>query len=139
MKEKNGYQLSYGEIVKVGKYELICFEENNGFATAVFKEPVFQSEYGFNNHLFASGILTRLCDELLPELEAALGAENILEFKTDLTAMDGSLKYGSMFSKISLPTFDFYRKHRSVFIKNKIDHYWWLATPDASGMKMRVG
>ena len=37
-----------------------------------------------------------------------------------------------MDSKISLPTFDFYRKNVSIFDKYKLDKWWWLATPDTA-------
>ena len=34
-----------------------------------------------------------------------------------------------MISKVSLPTFDFYRNNRATFAKYKLDDWWWLATP----------
>jgi hypothetical protein len=35
-----------------------------------------------------------------------------------------------MTSKISLPTFDFYRENREVFDKHHLEKWWWLATPN---------
>ena len=49
-----------------------------------------------------------------------------------MLSLDGSSKHGSVNSKISIPTFDFYRKHRSLFEKYKLDEWWWLATPDST-------
>ena len=37
-----------------------------------------------------------------------------------------------MKSKISLPTFDFYRKNMKVFNKYKLDDWWWLATANGT-------
>ena len=67
--------------------------------------------------------------DIFSEITEILGAENVLEFETDLTSLDGSKKHGVMHSKISLPTFDFYRENRAIFEKYKLDMWWWLATP----------
>ena len=71
-------------------------------------------------------------EEILPKIENIIGAENVLEFDTDLLSLDGSAKHGVMKSKISLPTFDFYRKNRAIFQKYKPGQWWWLATPDST-------
>ena len=118
-----------GETFKVGGYELIRFAEKDGGVCVVFKDVAFTSDYGKNNNLSASKILRRMQEEILPELEKLIGAENILEFETDLISVDGSRKHGKMRSKISLPTFDFYRKNRAIFARHKVDTWWWLATP----------
>ena len=121
-----------GEIFKIGEHEFISFGEENGRVFAVLKESAFDSDFGENNNFAESKILKKLTDEFLPEIEQIVGSENILEFDTDLLSLDGSDKYGSIFSRISLPTFDFYRKNRAVFEKHKLDEWWWLATPDST-------
>lgn len=129
---KKLYEIANGEVFKIGEYEFIKFGEENGAVTAVSKESLFNSEFGKNNDLRKSGILKKLKNEILPEIESIIGAENVLEFETDLLSLDGSAEYGKMKSKISLPTLDFYRRNRSVFEKYKLDGWWWLATPDST-------
>ena len=116
----------------IGEYEFIKFGEENGRVIAVCKDTVFNSRFGDNNDLRERDIMKKLTEKVLPEIEAIVGAENVLEFETDLLSLDGSAKYGVMKSKISLPTVDFYRKNRPMFEKHKIDKYWWLATPDST-------
>ena len=120
------------EIFKLGRFELIKFTMPDGTVMAVFKDCPFQSRFGDNNDLSRSDILKKLTSEILPEIEEIVGAENVLEFETDLLSLDGSKKHGKMTSKISLPTFDFYRVNRETFEKYKLDEWWWLATPDST-------
>ena len=116
----------------VGGIEFIKFAEENGEVTAVAKDIVFRSEFGRNNKFGESKILERLQKEVLPKIAEAVGEENILEHEVDLTSLDGLKTYGSIRSKISIPTFDFYRANVKIFDEHKIDKWWWLATPDTT-------
>ena len=123
----NGKQLSevaIGETFKVADIEFIHF----GNGVAVAKDVVFSSKFGKNNDFTNSDILKGLKKEILPKIEGAIGADNVLEFETDLLSLDGSDKYGVLKSKISLPTFDFYRKNVKIFDKYKLNAWWWLST-----------
>ena len=53
----------------------------------------------------------------------------MLEFETDLISLDGLKTQGIIKTKISLPTFDFYRANIKLFDKFKLDDWWWLASP----------
>lgn len=119
-------------IFKIGKYEFIKFSEENGVVTAVSKDSLFDSRFGKNNNFAESTVLQKLKGEILPEIENLVGTENVLEFETDLLSRDGSAKHGVVKSKVSIPTFDFYRKNRAVFENHKLDEWWWLATPDST-------
>lgn len=108
-----------------------CLQEGNK-VVAVTKDVQFKSVFGKNNNLTTSDVLKKLQTEMLPKIETAVGAENVLEFETDLFSLDGSRAYGVMKSKVALPTFDFYRNNREVFAKYLVDCWWWLATPDST-------
>lgn len=116
----------------IGGIEFIKFAEENGEVTAVAKDIVFRSEFGGNNNFAESKILERLEKEVLPKIIEAVGEENILEHEIDLTSLDGLKTYGSIKSKISITTFDFYRANVKVFDEHKVDSWWWLATPDTT-------
>ena len=131
-KEKKLTEIENENTFRIGDYEFIKFSEENGIVTAVSRDSLFDSIFGRNNDLRESCIIDRLQTEVLPKIESIVGAENVLEFETDLLSLDGSSQYGVMKSKVSLPTFDFYRKHRATFEKHKIDKWWWLATPDST-------
>lgn len=125
-------EIKIEETFSVAGIEFIKFSEKDGVTVAVAKDCVFKSQFGANNNFSESKILKRLSDEILPKIEEVVGAENVLEFETDLLSLDGSNKYGKIKSKISIPTFDFYRQNVKVFNKYKLDCWWWTATPDST-------
>ncbi len=125
-------EIKKGETLKIGDIEFIKFSDENGETVVVAKDILFRSRFGNNNDLRSSDILKKLNDEFLPKLAEVIGEENIVEFETDLTTLDGLKPYGVMKSKVSLPTFDFYRENVEIFDKHKLDKYWWLATPESA-------
>ena len=116
----------------IADIEFIKVSEENGKACLVAKEAVFDSVFGKNNIFGESDILEKLNTKILPKLESAVGAENIKEFDLDLTSLDGLDTYGSIKTKIAIPTLDFYRKNVRLFDKYKLDSWWWLSTPDTT-------
>lgn len=125
-------EVKIGETFPIEGIEFIKVKETEEGTVVVAKECVFGSTYGKNNNFSQSEILKRLTEEILPKIEDAIGAENVLEFATDLTSLDGLKTYGNMTSKISIPTFDLYRENVEVFDKHKPDTWWWLATADST-------
>ena len=97
-------KIPLGETFKIGDVEFIKFSEDNGRATVVCKDILFNSQFGANNDFSKSHILEKLTAEILPQIEAAVGSENVFEFETDLMSLDGSSKHGIVKSKISLPS-----------------------------------
>ena len=128
-------EVKSGETFKIAGVEFIKFAQDGDRVFAVTKDVLFKSSFGNNAHLAESKIKTRLEKEFLPKLEAEVGAENILEFETDMLALDGTRPYPNFKSKISLITLDFYRQHRDIFETYKLDAWWWLATPDSEACK----
>ena len=124
-------EIADGETFVVAGIEFIKFPERDGKFVAVAKGSLGDKIFGNNSNDFSkSSLLKYLEKEILPKIEAEVGAENVLEFETDLFSLDGHRKYGKMNSKISLPTFDFYRENRVVFDKHPLDDWWWLSTPN---------
>ena len=117
---------------KIADIEFVKFSEENGIAIMITKDCVFDSTFGKNNNFTESDILEKLNTNVLPKLEAEVGAENIKEFEMDLTSLDGLDTYGKITTKIGIPTFDFYRANSRLFDKCKIKKWWWIATPDTT-------
>ena len=124
-------EIECGNTFEIGNVEFIKFAEENGEVIAVTKDIVFRSEFGKNNRFDKSDIFKKLNEEFLTCIAKVIGEENILEFETDLTTLDGLKDYKTMKSKVSLPTFDFYRSNRDIFDKYKLDTWWWLSTSDS--------
>ncbi len=124
--------LAEGEYFKIGDVELIKFPEVNGGVPVVAKELIALMKFGDSNNLNESEELKSKLNEFLEKIVAAVGEDNVLTFDTNLLALDGTDEYGSMGSKVSLPTLDFYRANKKIFDKHKLDKWWWLATPDST-------
>ena len=125
-------EVGVGEVFKVAEFEFIKFYDDNGNTVAVAKNALFNSVFGDNNNFAESKVLSELKERVLSKIEKAVGTENVVEHEVDLLSLDGSDKWGKMKTKISLPTFDFYRKHVKIFDKHKFDGWWWLATPETT-------
>ena len=125
-------EVKISETFSVAGMEFIKVKETEEGTVVVAKDCAFDSIYGENNNFSKSKILENLNEKILPKIEEAIGSENVLEFATDLTSLDGLKTYGSMTSRISIPTFDFYRDNVEIFDKHKLSKWWWLATPDTT-------
>lgn len=121
-----------GDTFKVGQFEFIKFPDADGKTPVVMKDIAFRSRFGDNNDLRESDVPRKLQQEILPKIVEIVGEENVCSFKTDLTTLDGLKPYGELETRISLPTFDFYRKNVEIFDRHKPDCWWWLATPDSA-------
>lgn len=121
-----------GDTFTVAGMEFIKFPDMDGKTPVVMKNIAFFSAFGRSNNLKESKVLARMEKEILSKIVEAVGEENVLTFKTDLTALDGLKPYGELESRISLPTLDFYRKNVEIFDKYNPDKWWWLATPESA-------
>ena len=115
-------EVKAGKKFSIGTREYIKLSGDDKQTICIAKDCVFDSTYGSNNNFAESKILKRLNEEILPEIEAAVGQENILEFETDLTSLDGLKTYGTMTNKISIPTFDMYRNMIGGGSPHRIQH-----------------
>ena len=125
-------EVQVGKTFFIAGIEFIKFNDENGKTAAVSKDVLFKSDFGKNNNFAESSVLRKLEQEVLPKIAAEIGEENICEFETDLISLDGSKKHGKIRSKVSLPTFDFYRNNVEIFDKYKLDCWWWISTPDTT-------
>ena len=116
----------------VAGIEFIKFPAEGERTPVMAKDILFRSRFGSNNDLRKSIVLQKMEADVLPKIIEAIGEENVLTFKTDLTAEDGLKPYGEMESKISLPTLDFYRANVETFDKHKVNEWFWLATPESA-------
>ncbi len=133
IKPKTLAEVAVGDTFHIGEFEFIKFADNNGQITAVMRESIFESTFDDNTNNFAkSSLYKQLVKEVLPKIEKIVGAENIVEFETDLFTADGLDIYGKMKSKIGLPTFDFYRSNRVLFDKYPMKDWWWTSTANGN-------
>lgn len=122
-------EIKIGETFKVADIEFIKTGEENGQVTAVAKNSPFYTTFGNSNNYAESEVKKKLENDILPRIEEAVGAENVIEHEVDLTALDGSDEYGKVKCKISLPTLDWFRKNHELAKKIFVDKWSWLITP----------
>lgn len=125
-------EIGIGEVFKIADIEFVKFYDDNGNTIATTKDCLFHSCFGGDNNFAKSTILDKLNKEVLSKIEEEIGSENIVVHEVDLLSLDGSNKWGKVRTKISLPTFDFYRRHVKIFDKYNPEKWWWLATPDTT-------
>ena len=115
-----------------GEEYIVCEQFENG-TTAVLKAGILENKmkFGQNNNWAESEIREYLNNEYLKELERKFGEENIAEHKVDLLSMDGFNDYGCTMDKVTIRTFDEYRKYSMGVYSMGISlvKSEWLATP----------
>lgn len=79
-----------------------------------------------SNDWKSSSLRKYLNGEYLEKICDSVGSENIVSFERDLISLEGRNDYGTCEDKVSLLTFDEYRKYREVI---ELNEYWWLLTP----------
>lgn len=121
-----------GETFTVAGMEFIKFPSSNGMTPVVMRDIAFISKFGKNNDLRESTVLDKMKKEILPKIIEAVGEENVLTFKTDLTTLDGLKPYEDLESRISLYTFDFYRANVEIFDQYKVERTVLTATPESA-------
>ena len=131
-KERTLKEVGVGEVFKVAGIEFIKFYDEGGNTVAVAKDILYNAEFGNNNNFAKSKVLKGIKMKVLSNIKKEVGEDNIVEHEVDLLSLDGSDKWGKVKTKISLPTFDFYRKNVKIFDKYKGNKWWWLSTPDTT-------
>ncbi|MBC5688157.1 hypothetical protein H8S37_04315 [Mediterraneibacter sp. NSJ-55] len=110
--------------------EYIVCEHFINDTTAVVTKKLLEKkwEFGLTNNWGNSYIRAYFNGEYFKELENKFGTESIIGHEVDLLSMDGYDDYGTCVDKVSLMTFDQYRKYSKII--GKVDSWWWLATPN---------
>ncbi len=116
--ELMGYQWKVLDITEKGHVCLMeCMENDKQFDKN-------------SNDWKESSLRKYLNEDFYSKLAAVVGEENIIPFERDLLSLDGLKEYGTCEDKVSLISFDEYRKYREL-IPGEGDWYWTL-TPDST-------
>lgn len=122
-------KVAVGKTFKVGEFEFIVLEQLSVRTLCILKNTLpSRMKFDCNtNNWGESSIRKYLNSEFLKNLEAVVGADNILPNCVDLTTDDGLKDYGSTTDKISLLTADDYRDYREA-LGEPLDSWWWTLT-----------
>ena len=121
-----------GSTFNINDTDFILLEHyDNGTTGIIRKEPLKKMRFGPNNDWRTSDVRKYLNIKYVKELTTHLGNENIVKHTVCLLSHDGLKDYKHSTDKVSLLTFDQYRKYRNVLGAN-LTSWWWLATPDST-------
>ncbi len=122
--------LKPGEVFKVAEHDFIVLEQQEGQTEVISK--VFMAEdvfFGANNNYKESSVKELIESKIQPIIEAAVGAENIIEHKVDLTSVDMQKEHKSCRCKVRPITFDEARKFNNLLVDKNLDGWWPTCTP----------
>ena len=120
-------------IARIGKYEFLVLEQSGDTTALILKSLLNDSVvFGSSNNDYRDSKARKICQNFAKELESIVGAENLVEHTVDLTSEDGLKDYGFICEKVSILTTDLYRRYVEVLDLDRLDKWWWLATPHST-------
>lgn len=122
--------LKVGGEFMLGDDVYIVLEHDGDNTKIISKDFLYLILFGESNDWREVELREVLNGEHYDKIAAIVGKENIVPMTRDLTAMDGSGSYGTCEDKISMLTFDEYRKYHSILgIEVDYPDWWWLLNP----------
>ena len=123
--------LEPGEVFKIGEHDFIVLEQTEG-TTAVISRDFMAEEKQFDDETrdYKESSLKQLIEsDIQPVIEAAVGAENIVEHEVSLMSVDMQNEFGTCTCKVRPITFDEARKYNDLLVAKDIGDWWWTCTP----------
>ena len=123
--------LKQGEVFKIGKHDFIVLKQREG-ETDVISKNLMAEDVMFDNDTrdYNNSQLKELIEnEIQPVIEAAVGADNLVEHEVDLTSVDMQNEFGTCRCKVRVLTFDEARKHNDLLVNKELQDWYWTLTP----------
>lgn len=124
-------ELAVGAVFKIGKHDFIVLEQMEG-RTAVISKGFMAEDVVFDDDTRdynKSNIKAVIESEIMPVIEDAVGAENLIEHEVDLTSVDMQNEFESCRCKVRPITFDEVRKYNNLLVNEDLNDWWWTLTP----------
>lgn len=130
-------KVSVGRVIKsLDDVEYIVLEHFGNGTTRVIRKELLEDRLKFDdecNNFRKSSINKYLNNEYYKnEVVPGFGENNVLDHEVDLLSLDGLDDYDKTSVKVGLLTIDDYRKYRKNCLKENMDSWWWLSTPDST-------
>lgn len=125
-----------GQVIKsVTGIEYIVLEQL-GNETKVLRKDLLseRKEFDNDNNNFATSSLNKYLngEYYNSEIITGFGENSTVDQDLNLLSLDGLDDYGTCKVKVGLLTIDDYRKYRKDCLKDNMDSWWWLSTPDST-------
>lgn len=123
--------LNSGDVFKIGENVFIVLEQMQGQTKVISKdfmaEDVVFSDDSTNYN--ESNLKDVIEDDIQPIIEAAVGADNLVEHEVDLISVDMQELYPKCKCKVRPITFDEARQYNDLIANENLDDWWWTCTP----------
>lgn len=123
-----------GEVFKIGEHDFIVLEQMDG-QTAVISKGFMAEGVQFDSYTrdYKESSLKKLIESnIQPIIQAAVGAENLVEHEVDLTSVDMQNEFGICVCKVRPITFDEARKYNDLIADKDLSDWYWTCTPWSS-------
>ena len=123
--------LNPGEVFKIGEHDFIILEQMEGQTAVISKGFMAKNkQFDENTRDYNKSAIKRFIEsEIQPVIEAAVGAENLVEHEVDLVSVDMQQEFENCKCKVRLITFDEARKYNDLIADKNIGDWWWTLTP----------
>ena len=130
----DGYQLSMlvpGEVFKIGEHDFIVLEQMEETTAVISKNLLVEDEKfaGDTRDYSKSAIKNMIETTIQPEIEMAVGADNLVEHTVDLISVDMQNEFGTCICKVRPITFDEVRKYNDLLVNEDLPDWYWTCTP----------
>lgn len=127
-----------GTVINLGEYKFVVLDHDEG-GTLVISKGLMAEEvkFGENTNFNGSNVQRVLNENILPNIEEAVGTDNILLQTVKLTTIDNQNVYKDVNGKIRLLTFDEARRYNYLIVNNELNDWWWTMTPWTSSNRSK--
>ena len=125
LKPGQSFLIGYDEFIVLDQ-----FADGSEETLAISKQFLAENvEFGSTPDYKDSNLRKVIEADILPKIEADIGAENIIQRKADLTTVDMQKDFGDVVCKARPLTFDEARKYNNLIANPDLDDWSWTCTP----------
>ncbi len=119
-----------GDEFMIGEDSFIVLEQTDGRTFVISGDVLLTDQvFGKTPDYKVSDLRTAAETKIQPKIEAAVGAENVLEHVVDLVTVDMQRDFGTLNCKVRPFTFDEARKYNDLLVNKELDDWTWTCTP----------
>lgn len=126
-------ELKPRETFKIGEHDFIVLDQDGSSQTTKVISKEFMAEdvvFDRNTKDYNKSSLKKMIEaDIQPIIENALGAENLVEHKVNLTSVDMQHEFEDCVCKVRPITFDEARKYNDLLVNKDLGDRWWTCTP----------
>ena len=129
-KELQLSDLNPGDVFLIGEHEFIVLEHYEDGSLVISKELWLKNvAFDSSTRDYAKSKIKKIIEEKIqPEIEKAVGKENLLEHRVSLESVDFQKEFEDVCCKVRLITFEETRKYNNLIANKELSDWWWTCT-----------